>query len=484
MNFYGKAIKKYKNAPVPVKASFWFMVSSVLQKGVSVITTPIFTRLLSSAEYGKFNVFTSWQGIITALVILTLPWGVFEQGLVKFYDERKTFTSSLLGLMTTLCAAGVIIYLLFQKLFNNVFSLSTPQMLSMFSLIWSSSVFSFWAMGERVDYRYRKLIILTLAVTIVKPIVGIIVVSTFQDKVTARIISLAVVEMVFFLTLFISMMLEGRIFFSRNTWKYAIGFNIPLIPHYLSQRLLNNADRIMIERMVNAEAAGIYSLAYSLALLMQMVNTSVRDTLSPWTYKKIKSDKVEDIPKVAYPAMAMVAVFNLLLIAFAPEIVRIFAPIEYYDAIWIIPPVTMSVYFMFLYFFFADFEFYFEKTKIMSVATVIGAILNIVLNYIFIRIFGYYAAGYTTLLCYILYAVLHYIFMSKICNKEFNGKKIYDVKIIIGISIAFMIVGFLITAFYAHIIIRYSFIALIVICIFIFRHKIENIIIEVRTEAK
>ena len=182
-----KWIEKYKSLPVQVRASFWFFVCSFLQKGVSVITTPIFTRLLSTAEYGKFNVFVSWEGIFAAIVILTLPWGVFEQGLVKYSDERNTFTSTILGLMTTLTVSGLLIYFFFHSIINRIVSLNTTQMICMFSITWTSSIFSFWAMRERVDYKYKKLVLVTALVTIAKPAVGIILVLNSADKVTARI---------------------------------------------------------------------------------------------------------------------------------------------------------------------------------------------------------------------------------------------------------------------------------------------------------
>ena len=68
-------------------------------------------------------------------------------------------------------------------------------------------------------------------------------------------------------------------------------FNLPLIPHYLSQTILNSADRIMIERITDAEQAGIYSLAYSVSLVMTLFNTALMQTLSPWIYEKIKKGK-------------------------------------------------------------------------------------------------------------------------------------------------------------------------------------------------
>ena len=87
--FFQKYINKYKGFPVQVKASFWFLVCSFLQRGVSFITTPIYSRLLSTAEYGQYSVFNSWLSIITLIVSLNLSWGVYTQGLVKFDEKTK-----------------------------------------------------------------------------------------------------------------------------------------------------------------------------------------------------------------------------------------------------------------------------------------------------------------------------------------------------------------------------------------------------------
>ena len=378
--------EKYKSIPIQAKASIWFIVCSVLQKGISVFTTPIFTRLLSVEEYGKFNVFTSWQGIVAAIVILTLPWGVVEQGIIKYSEKRYEFTSSALGLMTTLTLIWRSIYLADCKFWNGLLELSTMQVIALLSITWSSSVFSFWSINQRVDYKYKRLVTLTLAVSVLKPLIEVYLILQFEDKVTARIMGWATVEIVAYLALFIKMMKDGKEYYSLDIWKYVLSFNVTLIPHYLSQRLLNSCDRIMIERMCDAGDAGVYSLAYSVAMIMLIVNQAIQSAVNPWIYRKIKDGRTTDIKSVVYPALVIVAAANLLLIAFAPEAVRIFAPKEYYDAIWVIPPVAMSVFFMFMYGFFANFEFYYEKTKLMSLATCAGALLNIILNFVCINI--------------------------------------------------------------------------------------------------
>lgn len=456
-----------------MKASFWFLLCAFLQKGVSFITTPIFTRLLSATEYGQYSVFNSWYSIIAVFISLNLCYGVYAQGLVKFESEKKQFISSLQGLTITLVFLWTVIYVINHDFLNTLFSLTNVQMLAMLAMIWTNAVFNFWSMDQRVDLKYRALVLVTILVSLAKPLLGIFLVLHSEDKVTARILGLVIVELVFYTGMFFIQMKRGKKFFCARFWKYALVFNLPLIPHYLSSSVLNGADRIMISNMVNSESAGIYNLAYNISQIMTMFNMALMQTIEPWLYKKIRAKKLTEISGLAYPVFIFIAVVNIALIALAPEIVLIFAPISYYDAIWIIPPITMSVYFMFSYNFFAVFEFYYEKTKFITAATVIGALLNILLNYFCIQKWGYYAAGYTTLICYIVYAVVHYCFMKKICHDYLNGIQVYNTKILLIITATFIGGGIGFMFLYKYPYIRYSVITIVSIIIII---KIRKII--------
>lgn len=480
-------LNKYTSLSVQVKASFWFLICGFLQKGVSIITTPIFTRLLSTAEYGQYSVFNSWLGIVSVFVTLQLYSGAFTQGMVKFENKKMKYASSIQGLCLTLVVCWTIIYLLFHEFWNNLFELTIVQMLAMLVLIWSTSVFNFWSVEQRVDLRYHTLVTITIVSTIAKPFVGIVFVILAEDKVTARILGLALVELVCYTWMFFSQMHRGKTYFDRSFWKHALLFNLPLLPHYLSMVVLNSSDRIMINNMVGSNEAGIYSLAYSISQIMTVLNTALLQTIEPWMYKKIKAKRMEDLSGVAYPAVIGVSAVNILLIAFAPEAIALFAPPAYYDAIWVIPPVAMSVYFMFAYSFFAVFEFYYEKTKYIAIATVSGAVLNIVLNYIFIKLFGYCAAGYTTLACFIIFAVYHFHFMRKICKKEMGEVFPYSTRILLIITGIFMVLGFALLFTYYNVFVRYVFIVLLFIVVIIKRKtilKMAKKILDIRHSAE
>ena len=472
----GRLVNRYKSLSIQARASFWFLTCAFLQKGLSVLTTPIFVRLMSTEEYGKFGVFNSWFGIISVFVTLNLFSGVYAQGLVKFSHDRRVFSSSLEGLVFTLTTVYTGIYVLFHSYINDLIHLTTVQMLAMLLLIWTSAVFNLWAEEKRVEYKYKIIVAVSLLLSFSKPVLGVILVVLSEDKVTARILGMALIDIIVCSALFILQMKRGRSFYSKRYWRYALKFNIPLIPHYLSATVLSSADRIMIENITGSGDAGVYNLAYSIALIMTIFNTALQQTISPWFYQQIKEKKVEKVERIGYTTLILIGTVNLLLILFAPEIIYVYAPPEYASAVWVIPPVVMSVFFMFSYDLFAKFAFYYERTIIIMIASVTGATLNIILNLIAIPLFGFIAAGYTTLICYILYAVAHYWFMRKVCRENCNGIMPYKTGTILKISMIFLLFGFLFLLTYLNMWVRYGLIALLLIAGVLLREKLMTAI--------
>ena len=109
-----------------------------------------------------------------------------------------------------------------------------------------------------------------------KASVGIFFVTHAQDKVTARILGLAPCGTCRICGAFLNPDGAGRsLLFRKVLACYALMFNLPLVPHYLSQTVLSSVDRIMIRDMVGKSEAGIYNLAYQISLLMTLFNTAL-----------------------------------------------------------------------------------------------------------------------------------------------------------------------------------------------------------------
>lgn len=474
-----KLFDRIKNAyggwSVQLKASFWFAVSSIFQKGMAFITTPIFTRILSEEEYGQYCVYNSWYSIVVILATLNLSAGVVNNGLTKFSEKKNAFISSLQGLSIVTTVGVFVIYFVCRSFFEQYVGLHPHMMLIMFLQILFSIGTSMWSVQQRYEYKYKSLFCISCLTACASCLLGVFAVVYSEQKFYARVYSDVLVQGIVGASLLIYLFKRGRVFYDSYFWKYALNFNIPLLPHYLSMIVLGQSDRIMIERMEGLPEAAKYSTAHSVAMIMTIVSNAINTTLIPYTYKSLKEKKYDGIKKNADGLIVLVAAICVASMAFGPEIVWLMAPPEYYDARWIIPPVAASVYFMFLYPLFANFEFYFEKTKFIMVASCCGAGLNILLNYICIPLWGYYAAGYTTLFCYIVFSLAHFIAYKCILKKELKRDAVYNGKRILLYSlllIAFMVI--MLTLYYIPYM-RYAVITIFLILGIIYKNRILNI---------
>ncbi len=444
-----------------------------------MLTVPIFTRLMTTEQYGMYSVYQSWYSIITIFATLNLYSGVYNVGMVKYAEDRNEYTLSLQNLCTVITGCLFIIYLISEDFWNHLFGLNSIYIYAMFIELLFAPAFTFWSARERFEYKYRGIILTTLILAIGSPFVGIVAVLSTSYKAEARVVSFVFVQAMVGLIFYIYNSVRSEKIFSTKYWKYGLIFNLPLLPHYLSQIILGQADRVMINNMVGAAKAAIYSVAYNISSLMNLVTNAINSSYIPFTYNALRQKEYKKLANTTNIVLLMIALGSVLITAFGPEIIMIFAPEEYYEAIWIIPPVSASMYFMFLYPLFGNIEFYFEENKFVTLASVSGALLNIVLNWLAIPLFGYVAAAYTTLVCYIIYAFGHYFFMKFILKKHGILDKIYNSRFIILLSFSIIISMMIMTLIYNNFILRYLTISLILVVILVNRKRIINIISEI-----
>ena len=234
-------LKKYNNMGVAVKAGIWFTVCNFLQKAISMITMPIFTRLLPTEDYGMFTIYQSWYAIICIFATLNLSGAVVNNGMIKYKDRRAEFISSLQGLSTLVTFLFLALYLFNSSFWNNLFELPTSLMLVMFGQLLFEPGYLFWMQRNRFEFKYHNVVVVTLGVAIFSPLFGIIAVVISENKVFARVFSYAIVQICVGLFFYILQAYRGKKFYDKIFWKFALTFNLPLIPHYLSQIVLGQA---------------------------------------------------------------------------------------------------------------------------------------------------------------------------------------------------------------------------------------------------
>lgn len=447
-------ITAYRNMSSAVKAGLWFTFCNFLQKGISMISLPIFTRLLTMEEYGQLTIYQSWHTILSIFVTLNLSGSVINNGMLKYEHKRSEFISAIQGLATAVTLAFLAVYLLFCNFWNKLFDLTTPLMLIMFVQFLFEPAYLIWLQKTRFEFQYKKAVFVTVLVAVASPLLGIALVQLAQNRVLARVFAYAAVQIGVGMVLYIVQGLKGRKAFSKEYWKFALLFNLPLVPHYLSQHVLGQADRIMISRMVGDQAAAVYGVSYTLATASTLLVNAINSSFIPTMYQSIKERRFSAIFKSSSVLCGIMAAVVCLIMLAAPELIVVLAGKEYADAVRAIPPVAASIFFTFLYTLFINVEFYYEKTKYTMVVSVIGAVANLILNYLLIPAFGYVAAGYTTLFCFVMFAVGHYLLSVKLLRNAKVSEAIFDVRLLLLLSVAVLIFTALINVLYVLPVIR------------------------------
>lgn len=453
-------LKMFKQLSPPVKASIWFTVCSFVQKGIQMLTVPLFTRLLTTEQYGQFSLYQSWLSLISIFATLNLSSGVFNNGMIRFPERRDAYMSSMQGLSTVTVSILFCIYIAASGQWDRLLGMPQIVVLGMFLEMLFTPALQYWMVRQRFEYRYKALVAVTLAIALMNPLLGFAAVFLSPERGVARILSVCLVNAGAGCIFYVRNMLKGRRFYVREYWRFALLFNLPLIPHYLSQMVLAQSDRIMIEKMFGKSPVAIYSIAYSIGLVMNMITGSINASFIPWTYQRCKAEQYKRIGQVSNLILLLIAGITLGLILMAPEIVSVMGPEEYADAIWIIPPVAVAGYCMLVYSLFANIEFYFEENKFVMIASTLAAVSNIALNFIGMRLFGYIAAGYTTVICYIILAVAHYCFMRRILKKHQVQEKIYNIRFILGLSLMLCLCAAVCMVLFRYWMLRYALVLL------------------------
>ena len=197
-------------------------------------------------------------------------------------------------------------------------------------------------------------------------------------------------------TVAILMAVQGKKLIDRSYWKYALRFSLPLIPEVLSIQIMNQADKLMVTRMIGDIPGSIFAVATTVSYIIWILEDSVWNAWLPWMYEKIARDEAGEIRGSWSTLMHGFGVISWGLVLFAPEIILILGGKKYADAIWLIAPMVTGTLFRFYSYSYTAIQNFHKKTKFVAISTVSVMFLNVFLNYVGIRAFGYQAAAYTT----------------------------------------------------------------------------------------
>lgn len=433
-----------------IKAGAGYVIGNYLLKGITFLSAPIFTRLLTTEEFGYFGTYTSYESIFYIIVGLALHSSI-NNAKYKYKENFEKYVSSIVLLTGISTCIWLILANVFFNIYGPFLDITRPIVNILVLHCFGTAMFQFFNTYVSLNYSVKSFMTLTSVNALSNMILSIVLLLTlFADsRYMGRIIG--TVLPIFLLAVYIVVYFfrKSRPTVNREYWKFAITYSLPIIPHGISQVILSSFDRIMIKNMVGAAEAGLYSFAYTIYTLVKVVTSSLDNVWKPWIYEKMDAKDYSSIRKQATKYAFGIALFTSMVVMAAPEMIKILGAREYWESTACVIPVVIGGYFSFIYTLPVMIEYFYSKTKYIAVGSVLAAALNIVLNYLFIPRFGYIAAAYTTMITYFLYFVFHYVLAAKI-----HGRSLFSAPQLFAICAGIVVIGFVALALEKYFIIR------------------------------
>lgn len=457
-----------KNHSKALKAGLGYTIGNFLIKGINFLTLPVFSRILTNSEFGIYNIYLSYDAILSVVIGLAIHSSV-RSAHYEFEGETDGYTSSVSLIYIFNAVFLLTIALLLGQYFEPVLGISKLCIILLIPYSFGSALLSLFNERISLNYSYKKYIVISLVSTLLNISLSLILILTLfrGQKDLGRILGSSIAILCVGLFILFSFFKKARPSLSKKYMKFAVKYSIPIVPHGISQVILNQFDRIMISKICDIASVGIYSLAANVKQILTIITNSIASVWLTWFYAEMEGKNFAKIKAYATLLTFAFLILAIGLIAISPELILILGGRDYIQGKYVVIPMIVEAFILFVYAIIVPIEYYVKQTKYVMFGTIISAILNIILNYIFINIYGFYAAAYTTLFSYIIYLIIH-IIISKTLFFDY----IVSVKNLIVMLEILSVIAVFCTVFSNYFITRYIVcIVIIAILLFILRKE-------------
>lgn len=400
---------KFKQSKV-FKAGIGYTIGNVMVKGINFLAIPIFSRLLTTEEMGLYTVFAAYEAVLFVFIGMALHSSI-RSAKYEFEGEIDNFTSSITGIYWINLIATLIISIVFNKTLTKILDIDLYALIMLAIYSFGIAIVTLYNARISLDYEYKKYIKVSLASTIGNVGISLLLIKTVYNssRGTGRILGITVSTMLVTAYIIYDLYKRAKPVYKKNYWKFGIKYSLPIIPHGISQVLLAQFDRIMINKIVGKSEAGIYGLVGNIRLILAIISDSISEVWMTWFYEKMKNREIEAIRSRARQLCYFFLIIAIGVMSISPELVLIIGGEKYAIGKYVAIPMILDAFVLFIYNVIVPSEYYKQKTSFIMWGTMSAAVINIILNYIFIYKYGFIAAAYTTLFAYVCYMILHFV---------------------------------------------------------------------------
>lgn len=380
-------------------------IGTVISKLMTyVVLTPLYTRTLTTAEFGIVELVVQTANLLMPLVSLGI-----NQAVLRFGMDGETDRGSVLTTGLAVNIIGFFMFLLFYPVVRLIPNVGDHALL-VYLFIFCATTHYLFAYCVKSMHKATLFTICVIIGTAITVVLDILFLAVWDMGIVGYILAIALSD----LTCSVILIITGKLYklirfdkLKKTITKAMLRYSIPLIPNSALWWITDYSDRYMVTVMVSESANGLYSLAYRLPNMLIMVCGIFMDAWQMSVLsEKSRLEQQKFFTNVFSMYQSIIFVGASALIVGAKLVTRIMAAPAFYDSWQYIPTLVMATAMSCFVTFLGTIYVVEKKSKSSLVTTVIGTVVNLGANFVLIKLWGAHGAALSTALSYGLVVLL------------------------------------------------------------------------------
>lgn len=398
------------------------IASTIVLQGLAFFSGPIFSSVLGTSNFGIASVYLTWVQI-SSIVFSLQAGGAIAVAQNDFPKEDQVkYQSSALSLATMSFMVCSVATLLFTFFTRNRIGLDVKMI--MLGLLQGWGMYCVTFMNSKYAYEFKagRNFLLSVSASALTIIVSVILIQMFtsDQNYWGRIIGQSIVYGIIGFILYFSIFKKGKTIYNKEYWLFTLPITIPTIFHSLAHIILNQSDKVMLQGMIGNSSAGIYALASTFSAVMNAIWHAFNNSWVPFYYEYTRNNEIVEMKQHSKNYIELFTIICMGFVLLSREVFHLYSTNkEFWSGTEYIPLLAVGYYFVFMYSFPVNFEFYNKKTKSIATGTISASIINIFLNYIMIKHNGALGAVIATMIAHMFLFFFHYINSKRVKELQF-----------------------------------------------------------------
>lgn len=384
-----------------------YLIANLATRALAFISIPVYTRLLSTEDYGIISVYLAVVGIFNSILALS-----FDTSISRYYFDKTSDDDFKQFVGTTFSASSIVILCMSTLIIIEAPFISeiVKLPLNVVYFIVPMVIINIVGLAFFQIYQPQKLSRTIALSSLIRVYLGflcsIILIFIFQsEKYLGQILGQILagcILLFYWITKIKPFVRKG---FNKQHFKYIVNYSVPLIPYALSGVIIEQFGKLAIASNNSFSQVSFYTLALSIASLTGIVTEITHQAWFPYYMEYMKTKNYEQHDRDLLRIFRISLLAALFFSYFGHEIGLVLAKKEFTSALYLVPLLTIGyVCHQFSYAYMRNISFSL-KTSYMSIIVITSGILNVFLNTIFIVKLGMLGAALSFVISYFVMAV-------------------------------------------------------------------------------